>query len=259
MTTQLIAGIGRPDFTNLNSTLPEFYHIEPVQFKINSDSKKVESKKQVDGKVVRAGSKILEEEYTLVMTIEAASYTAMQIAFGRKSAKVDAVLPEVRYKTVPLTGAFEFVDTDLGAALSVQAFVTESGAWGDEGQLTLLATGTPATGQFKVDSVTNKLIFAAAQAGAPIAYRLTKSYLQLDSIGVNATAKALTRFSFSGLAYTDSGEFYKVVAPKMNLAKISSLAFDEVTKFELEYDLAVASGFSTAYQMYRMPLTYQPG
>jgi hypothetical protein len=257
--SQLISGAGRFDFTNLNSSLPEFFFVEPVEFKINGDSKKVESRKLVEGKNVRAGSKILQEDYTMTVTIEAASYTAMQVALGKKSAKVDAALPEVRYKAVPTTGAFEFVDADLGAALGVQAFVTEAGAWGDEGPLTLLATGTPATGQFRVDGTNNKLIFNAAQAGAPIAYRLIKSYLQIDSIGVDATAKALTQFSFSGLGYTDTGEFYKVVVPKMNLAKVPSLAFDEVTKFELEYDLAVASGFSTAYQMYRMPNNYQPG
>jgi hypothetical protein len=256
--SQLISGAGRFDFTNTNSSLPEFFFVEPVGFKINGDSKKVESRKFVEGKNVRAGSKILQEDYTMTVTIEAASYTAMQVALGKKSAKVDAALPETRYKSVPTTGAFEFVDTDLGAALGVQAFVTEAGIWGDEGPLTVLATGTPATGQFRVDGTNNKLIFAAAQAGAPIAYRLIKNYVQIDSIGVDATAKALTRFSFSGLGYTDTGEFYKIVVPRMNLAKVPSLAFDEVTKFELEYDLAVASGYSTAYQMYRMPTGYQP-
>lgn len=257
--SQLISGAGRFDFTNLNSSLPEFFFVEPVEFKINGDSKKVESRKFVEGKNVRAGSKILQEDYTMTVTIEAASYTAMQVALGKKSAKVDAALPEVRYRVVPAAAAFEIVDLDLGAALGAQAFVTESGPWGDEGPLTLLATGIPATGQFRADGTNNKLIFAAAQANAPIAYRLIKSYLQIDSIGVNAAAKALTQFSFSGLGYTDSGEFYKIVVPKMNLSKVPSLAFDEVTKFELEYDLAVASGYSTAYQMYRMPNNYQPG
>jgi hypothetical protein len=257
--SQLISGFGRFDLTNTNSSLPEFWFVEPVGFKINGDSKKVESRKYVDGKNVRAGSKILQVDYTMVVTIEAGSLSALQVALGFKSAKVDADLPELRFGTVPATGAAEIVDADLGAALEVQAFVTEEGAWGAEGPLALsVAVGAPATGQFKVDGTNNKLVFATAQAGAPIAYRLVKSYTQIDSIGADATAKALTRFSFSGLGYTDSGEYYKVVAPKLNLAKVPSLAFDEVTKLELEYDLAVASGYSTAFQLYKMPAGYTP-
>jgi hypothetical protein len=255
--SQLIAGIGKWDFTNLNSNLPEFFHMEPLKFKINADTKKVESKKQVNGQIVRAGSKILEKYYTMQFTVEAASYTVMQIAAGKKSAKVDAVLPEVRYRNVPSTGVFEIVDPDLGAALSVQAFVIESGAWGAEGPLTLLATGVPVAGQFRVDATNNKLIFAAAQAGAPIAYRLTKTYLQIDSIGVDALAKSLTRFSFSGLRYTDTNELYKIVIPRMNLSKFPSLIGDDVASYEFEYDLAVAPGFTTEYQEYLMPVGYQ--
>lgn len=254
--SQLIAGMGKWDFTNLNSSMPEFMHMEPFKFKINAESKKVESKKQVGGQIVRAGSKILEKNYTLQFTVEAASYTVMQLAAGKKSAKVDAVLPEVRYQTAPTSGATEIVDTDLGAALGVQVFVIESGTWGAEGPLTLLATGTPAAGQFKVDAASNKIILNAAQAGAPIAYRIMKQYLQIDSIGVDELAKSLTRFSFSGIRYTDTGEFYKIVIPRMNLAKLPSITADEVGSYDFEYDLAVAPGYTTAYQEYLMPVGY---
>lgn len=256
--SQLISGFGRFDLTNTNSSLPEFWFVEPVGFQINGNSNKVESRKYVDGKNVRAASKILQIDYTMGVTIEASSYSSLQVSLGIKSAKVDADLPELRFGSIPATGAAEITDADLGAALQAQAFITESGPWGEEGPLTLLATGTPVAGQFKIDATNNKLVFAAAAAGAPIAYRLVKSYTQIDSIGALATAKALTRFSFSGLGYTDSGEYYKVVAPQLNLAKVPSLAFDEVTKLELEYDLAVATGYSTAFQLYKMPSGYTP-
>lgn len=259
MTTQLLSGFGRPDFTLLNASLPKFFHVEPLAFSINGESKKEESFKFVEGLRQRAGSRIIEELYTLKVEIEAASWTAIQFALGRASTKVPSIdLPEVRYATIPPTGAAEIADPDLGAALGVQTFVTESGTWGDEGALTLLATGSPAAGQFKVDGTNNKIIFNAAQAGATVAYRLIKTFSNLDTIGVQAAAQVLTQFSFSGLGFTDSGEFYKVIIPKMNRAKVASLALGEKTKFEIEFDLAVAAGKAAAYQMIRMPLTYQP-
>jgi hypothetical protein len=259
MTTQLLSGFGRPDFTLLQGSLPKFFHVEPLSFSINGESKKEESFKFVEGLRQRAGARIIEELYTLKVEVEAASWTAIQFALGKASAKVPSIdLPEVRYATVPLTGTFEITDLDLGAALGVQAFVTESGLWGDEGALTILATGAPATGQFRVDGASNKLIFNAAQAGATIAYRLIKTFTNLDAIGVEAAAQQLNRFSFSGLGFTDSGEFYKVIIPKMNRAKVASLNLGEKTKFEIEFDLVVAAGKSSAYQMIRMPTTYQP-
>lgn len=254
--SQLVSGFGQFDLTNTNSSLPEFWFVEPIAFKITGDSQKIESRKYVKGLNKRAGSKIGRIDYTMAITIEAASYSALQIALGIKSAKVNADLPELRNQFVPSTGAAEITDADIGAALGVQAFVAEAGVWGDERPLTLLATGTPADGQFKVDATNNKLVFAAAQAGAPIVYRLIKTYTAIDSIGADATAKQLTRFSFSGLGYTDTGEFYKVVAPKLNLAKVPSFDFGEVTKLDLEYDLSVATGYSSEFQLYKMPAGY---
>jgi hypothetical protein len=259
LTTQLLTGFGRPDFTLIQGSLPKFFHVEPLAFSINGESKKDESFKFVDGLRRRAGSKIIEELYTLKVEIEAASWTAIQFALGKASSKIPSIdLPEVRYFTIPAIGAAEISDPDLGAALGVQAFVTESGSWGDEGVLGLLATGTPAAGQFKVDGANNKIVFNAAQAGATIAYRLIKTFTNLDAIGVDRAAQVLTQFSFSGLGFTDSGEFYKVIIPKMNRAKVVSLALGEKTKFEIEFDLAVAAGKTSEYQMIRMPLSYQP-
>ncbi len=259
MTTQLLTGLGRPDFTLIQGLFPKFLHVEPLAFSISGDSKKEESFKFVDGLRKRAGSKIIEELYMLKVEIEAASWTAIQFALGKASTNVPSInLPEVRYANIPTAGNTEIVDPDLGAALGVQVFVTESGTWGDEGALSVLATGNPAAGQFKVDQDSNKIIFNAAQAGATVAYRLIKTFTNLDAIGVDRVAQALTQFSFSGLSYTDSGEFYKIIIPKMNRAKVVSLALGEKTKFEIEFDLAVAAGQTSEYQMIRMPLSYQP-
>jgi hypothetical protein len=256
-TTQLLSGFGKPDFTLLGSSLPEFFHVEPLAFSLNGESKKEESFKFVNGKRVRAGARIIEELYSMKVEIEAASFTAIQFALGRKAATVPSIdLPEVRYATVSAAG--EILDADLGAALGVQSSVTEAGSWGKEGALTLLATGSPTATQFKVDGTNNKIVFNTALAGAVIAYRLIKTYINLNAIGVQAIEKALDQFSFSGVGYTDTNQVYKIIVPKMNRAKIASLNLGEKTKFEIEFDLSTAAGKPAAFQLIEMPDNYIP-
>jgi hypothetical protein len=256
-TTQLLTGFGSPDFTRISGSLGKFFHVEPLAFGIDGSSKKEESFKFVNGKRVRAGSKIIEELFSMKVEIEAASWTAIQFALGKEAANVPSInLPEVRYATVSAAG--EIADPDLGAALGVQTFVTESGVWGKEGGLTLLATGSPTATQFKVDGTNNKIILNTALAGAVIAYRLIKVYTNLNAIGVQAVEQALNLFSFSGVCYTDTDQFYKIIIPKMSRASVASLKLGEKTKFEVEFDLSVAAGKPAAYQLIELPDTYIP-
>lgn len=258
--TQLLSGFGRFVFKNLNPTIPQFRFTEPLSIKINSNSSEVVSYKMVDGRKVVAGAKQLLQENTAVIQVEAASWEAMEIAFGLESATSASLdLWEMRTKTIPTTGAAEIVDADIATALGVQAVVVENGSWGKSGALTLLATGAPAAGQFKVDAVTSKIIFNAAQAGATIAYPIIKNYTSLRTIGKESTAARLDNVGFEALVYSESSQNYKVVVPKMIRTKSSSLDLGEKSVFELEYRMVVAPGQAKDYYLVEMPANYNPG
>ncbi len=260
--SQILSGFGRPDFTALfpGATLPKFLHVEPLEFSLEATSSKLQAKKYVDGVKTIAASRIGEFLYTLKLGIEAASWTSMQFALGELAGTTASVnLPEVRYATVPLVTPFEIADTDLVAATGAQVFVADSGTWGEEGALTLLVgAGAPATGQFKVDiSGTGKLVFNAAQAGAPIAYRIVKTYTSLASIGQEQVATLLDSMSFSGIAYSDK-EYYKIIIPKMQRVSVPSLNLSDVTKLEVEFDLQTPQGYRKPFQIFKMPSSYTP-
>ena len=186
---------------------------------------------------------------------------AWSAALGVRSAITASLnLVELRTKTVPKIAPFEITDTDIGASLGMQATVLEKGSWGDAGNLTLLATGVPATGQFKVDGTNNKLIFNSAQAGAPIAYTLIKNYTALRTLGKEQSAAQLNTIGFEGLAYTENdGEAMKIVIPKMISTKLPSFDFGEKTTLDIEYRMVVATGETNDFYLVEMPAGYNPG
>lgn len=258
--TQLLSGFGRFVFKNLNTTIPQFRFTEPVGIKINNNSSEIVSYKMVNGRKVVAGAKQLQDENTAAIQIEAASLEAMEIAFGLESATSASLdLWEMRTKTIPTTGAAEITDADIATALGVQAVVVESGVWGKSGALTLLASGAPAAGQFRVDAANSKIIFNAAQAGATIAYPIIKNYTSLRTIGKESTAARLDNVGFEALVYSESNQTYKIVVPKMIRTKSVSLDLGEKTMFEMEYRMVVAAGQEKDFYIVEMPANYNPG
>ena len=258
--SQLLSGFGRFVFKNLNTVTPQSRFTEPVSIQINNNSTEIVSYKMVNGKKVVAGAKQLQDENTAVIQIEAASWEAMEIAFGLESAESASLdLWEMRTKTIPTSGAAEITDADIATALGVQAVVVESGSWGNSGALTLIASGSPAAGQYRVDATNSKILFNAAQAGATIAYPLIKNYTTLRTIGKESTAARLNNVGFEALVYSESNQNYKLVVPKMIRTKSVSLDLGEKSVFELEYRLVVAAGQEKDYYIVEMPADYTPG
>lgn len=258
---QLLSGFGRIVFLSLGPTIPEFVFAEPLMFKINSNSSEIVSYKMVGGRKVVAGAKQGLAERTAQIQIEAASRGALELALGVRSAITASLdLVELRTKTVPKVAPFEITDADIGTSLGMQAHIVERGSWGDSGNLTLLATGAPATRQFRVDGPNNKLIFNSAQAGATIAYTLIKNYAGLRTLGKEQSAAQLNTLSFEGLTFTENdGETQKVIIPKMIRTKDSSFDFGEKTVLDIEYRMVVATGEANDFYLVEMPAGYNPG
>jgi hypothetical protein len=259
--SQLYSGFGRIVFLDLTPAVSQLVFAEPVGFTVNTNSSEIVSYKQVDGVKVPAGAKQGMTERTCQIKIEAVNRPALELALGVRSAITNSLnLVELRFKQIPATGTAEIVDADIGAALGAQVHVVERGAWGDAGLLTLLATGSPATGQFRVDAANNKLIFNSAQAGATIAYTLIKNYTGLRTIGKEQGAAALATLGFEGLLYTENAnEYTKIVIPKMIKTKSPSFNFGEKTELDLEYRMVVATGQANDHYLVEMPDNYLPG
>ena len=246
----LFYGMGSPDFLTQGLNPERLLPVEPMEFSIEGASEKKESKKFKDGKIVTAGSAVASETYTMKIGIEAVNWLALQFAFGELAGVTPSIaLPEIKYGTVPSSAPYEITDTGI-TDTNIWLTVLTAGAWGRARPLNKVA-GTPQAGEFQVNTTTAKLIFNAAQAGAPFAYRIFKTYTNIESIGAEAVFTALSSFSFSAVGYLDE-ENVKIVVPKITRANIPTLNVSDVTKFELEFDMIVSGSFRTAFQVYNL-------
>lgn len=249
----IMTGLGRPEFLTAGLTQEKLLPMEPMEFEITGESTQLESTKYVDGTKVTAGVANDSTTYTMKIGIEAIDWLAIQFAFGELAGVTpSAALPELRYGTIPASVAYEFEDLEIDDEV-IQVTLNAKGAWGEPRPLTrITGMGAPTTGQFKVDVPNTKLLFNAAQAGAPFAYRIYKTYTDIDSIGVEAVFQALSAFSFSGIAHTDTGRV-KIVVPKIVRFGLPSLKLSEVGKFELEFRLIQITGKRVYWETYKLP------
>lgn len=249
----LLYGLGAPDFTTIGLNPERLLPVEPMEFSIEGESEKKESKKFRDGKIVTAGSALASETYTMKIGIEAVNWLAMQFAFGELAGLTASVaLPELKYAS--FNSSAEIVDSDLNSETLVWATVMTAGSWGKQGPLTrVAASATPTARQFKADITSNpkKLVGHSGLANAPVAYRIFKTHTNIESIGAEAVYTALSAFSFSGTGYLDE-ELVKIIIPRITRSNIPTLAISDVTKFELDFDMIVQGSFRTAFQVYNL-------
>jgi hypothetical protein len=248
----IMTGLGRPDFTTIGLTQEKLLPVEPMEFEITGESEKKESKKFVDGKLVTAGTALGSTTFTMKIGIEAINWLAIQFAFGELAGTTASIaLPELRYGTVPTATPYEVADADITDDL-IQVSINAKGAWGEPRPLTkITGAGAPTTGQFKVDTTAKKLIFNAAEAGAPFVYRIFKTQTALPSIGAEPVFEALSAFSFSGIGHTDEGRV-KIIIPKINRSSVPSISLSDVTKFELEFDLLTVGSDRFPFKMFKL-------
>jgi enhancing lycopene biosynthesis protein 2 len=242
--------MGYPDFLTAGLNPERLLPVEPMEFSIEGASEKKESKKFKDGKIVTAGSAVSSEKYTMKIGIQAVNWLSMQFAFGELAGVTSSIaLPELRYGTVPSAAPYEVADADISDT-NVWATVLTAGGWGRARPLNKAASA-PQTGEFQVNTSSKKLVFNAAQAGAPFAYRIFKTYANIESIGAEGVFTALSSFAFSAVGYLDE-EKVKIIIPKIIRANIPTLNISDVTKFDLEFDMIVSGSFRSAFQVYNL-------
>lgn len=247
----IMTGLGKPDFTTLGLVQERLLPVEPMEFSIDGTADKKKSTKFKDGKLVTAGSALGSEEYVMKIGIESVNWLALQFAFGELSGNTSSIaLPELRYGVVPAASPYTFVDADI---TTNQVLVTTIKPGASKGQkpVTRIASGPPADNEFTVTTGTGTLTFNAAQAGMAFAYRIAKTFTNLQSIGQEAVFEALSAFSFSGIAHTDEG-LVKLVIDKMIKTSVASITLSDVTKLELEFDLVVEGTNRLPFKTYAL-------
>lgn len=246
----LIYGLGSPDFLTAGLNPERLLPVEPMEFSIEAESEKKESKKFKDGLIVTAGSAQTSEKYTMKIKIEAANWLAIQFAYGELAGITTSVaLPEIKYASVPTTAPYVITDADI-TSTTVWTTVTTAGTWGKAGPLAKETT-TPTAAGFVPDGTAHTLTFHSSRAGAPVAYRVFKTYSNIESIGAETVFTAFSSFSFSGIIYGDE-EKIKIVIPKITRTNIPTLNVSDLTSFELDFDLIVSGSDRKPFKLYNL-------
>lgn len=244
----ILYGVGDLELTTTNLSENFLLPIPAIEFELAGESEKKTARRYEKGEIVIAGSRRTAATYTVTFGIEAINWLQMQVAYGELAqTNASVALPEIKYAVVPKSAPYEIADADITSAdvlctdLSLQP-------------LTKAAASPPAAGEFFPDTVGNKLEFNAAQAGAGVAYKLNKTYTNIESIFAGSSADILDSFSFSGIAYGDElGGGAKIVIPSISPANIPSLSAQDVSKFELTYDLQTPLGKRKPFELYKLP------
>lgn len=243
----LLYGIGSFDFLTLGLTPERLLPVEPMEFTLAGESTSKTSTKFKDGILVTAGTAQAGETFTLTIGIEAVNWLSLQFAYGELASTTASIaLPTLKYATIPALTPFEIIDTDL-TSLVVYATDLASGI-----PLTRVVGAPAATGEFQVVTGTTRLVFHSSDAGKAIAYRTFKAYTDVSTIGVEAVATTLSNFQFSGVCYNDE-EKYELVIPKMGKTNIPSLGISDVTKLDVEFQLALTGSNRKVFQLIKLP------
>lgn len=166
---------------------------------------------------------------TLKLSTEVVNWGAMGLAQNQlERTLTNFSLPKVKRATVPLTAPYEIVDLDLTAAATAKTLVSidRYGAWGQTGTLTI-AAAAPIVRQVRIDAAATKLVFNAAQAGAPVTYILDQIVPAANVYGGPGQSAQIGEMEFYGTIYDNSNDpskgqaiwiprIKRFTAPKLN-------------------------------------------
>lgn len=223
-----------------------------MSFSLATNTEVVKSTKySTDGTIVNAGTAKRKIESVLTMGVEAINWFSMQLALGELAGvTTNLEVPELRFGTLPLTGAQEITDADIPAnATKVTAAV-----YTDNKQYSLTrVAGVPAAGQFAVAA--GKITVGPGQAGGIIGYRILLTVPTCETIGVENVAATFSKFSFSGILKTDDdATVTKIKIASMAQEQDPSLDIQSPTTFSLVYTLLTEAGQRRPYTLINIPV-----
>lgn len=226
--------------------------LEPMSFSLQTSTEVVKSTKfNTEGQIVNAGVAKRKIESILTMGVEAINWFAMQLALGELAAtSTNLEVPDLRFGTLPLTGAQEISD----AAIPANALKVTAAVYTDNKQKSLVrVTGAPAAGEFAVAA--GKITVGPGNAGGIIGYRIMLTIPTCETIGVDANSAKFATFSFSGVLKTDSPyTVTKIDIPVLSQEADPSIDIQSPTRFELKYTLITEAGKPRPFTLIDIPV-----
>lgn len=231
-----------------------------LSFAVNAESNTKESSKfNSNGELVTASKVKGSTSYTLQLSMNEIDWGLEGFLAGQfPRTATNVPIPSLTYDDVPTAAAYEITDSYVTAANDdeITVVITESGTWGQAGQtLTHAATpASPGAGEVGVDVTNGKLIFNAAQAGAPIAYPKFTTYTSVQDVGGPSGADTWGRFQFWGKIFVPSisnGEILYI--PDAEIASEPSWTIDDgVPTVTIDCSMNTPTGWNKPYRKFNM-------
>ena len=248
----ILYGMGRPSMTAVIAGQERLMVLEPMSFSLQTNTEVVKSTKfNTVGQIVNAGVAKRKIESVLTMGVEAINWFAFQLAFGELAAvSANIEVPDLKFGTLPLTGAQEISD----AAIPATASKVTAAVYTDNKQKSLIrVTGVPVAGEFAVAA--GKITVGPGYAGGIIGYRIMLTIVTCETIGVDSNSAKFATFSFSGVLATDNPfTVTKINIPILSQESDPSVDIQSPTKFELKYTLITEAGKPRPFTLIDIPV-----
>lgn len=247
----ILYGIGRPSMVTQVDNKSRLITFEPVSFQLATNTDVVKSSKfNTEGQVVTAGTAQKAVNSTLTMSVEAITWMSMQLAHGEfASVTTNYETSDLKFVTLLPTGPQTIADsavTTLGK--------TTVAVYNDSYAESLVpVSGVPGAGQYSVAAGVITVGPGPAGVSRIIGYRVLSTVPTCESIGVEATAKTMSKFRFDAVLKNDDiGFVTKLVIPELSLEQQPSISIESPTKFDLVYTLVTQTGKKRPYELIRI-------
>jgi hypothetical protein len=140
-----------------------------------------------------------EDNWTVSTGIQALDFGGLQLLLGEFEETTASIKHREGYAGTVPGSPYEITDAALTGLAVADVTVSVAYTGTIAYQPLKVITGTPSTGEVKLDSTNGKLVFNSAQAGLPILYYILNTYSSVQTIGVEQSAVLLDQVSFDGV------------------------------------------------------------
>lgn len=264
MATQMITGAGEIQLRDPINDVLFAGGFAGITLESSSDTQSAR-RYNTAGKLVVSDSYNTNEEYTLTLTQEVTDSLHLGLAMG-EIPETTASIGYYAYieATVPTTSPYEIsvatlITTALGNDTDVLVSMFASGTWNGastgQTQLNLIEStgGTPASGEFDVNTTTvgsEKIVFNAAQAGAPVIISYRKTATNKLTIGYEQGAAKIGSLYFSAKLISDEYPNGAIlICPSVSKSSGFAYATADVPTVENTFTIGTAAGFTNPFHI----------
>ncbi len=225
------------------------------QFEFAQEAENKEAKGFVAGKLVTKSTGESTVTSTLKISTQYVDWQQLGLTLDQFSRTfTNEKMPVQKVANVPSTAPYEITDALITAENNNDIFVTisEASTAGQPRSLPRATTpASPAVGQVGVDTTNNKLIFNAAQAGAPIVYTVPSTLTSVEGYGGSGTLPRIGNLEFYGKIYSPTAmQGMHVYFPQLQRKSRPTITIaDDVPTLEIEFGAIAPAGWEEPYKI----------